>query len=182
MFNIESTLGAWEGATAGSADNSWQAPQEHLEMQQKQPDGHFMRTVRVERRSASEDKAIFWIVAQGGMENKPCHHLTSADFQRRSLSYPLHGSSFSSSQMGSSILHFASSLPRCLVPLKTAYPNFVWTACAGPASNATAATKPSVITKHEVGPPSTELPHCCLCLSSRLGLHCSRVTSGWRNR
>lgn len=47
---FESTPGAQEGATAGSADNSQQEPREHLETEQKQPDGHLVGKSRVERR------------------------------------------------------------------------------------------------------------------------------------
>lgn len=54
MFYIESTPGAREGATAGSADNSRQEPREHLEMQHKQPDGHLVRMARMGRRPVPE--------------------------------------------------------------------------------------------------------------------------------
>lgn len=53
----ESTLGAQDGATAGSADKSQQESREHLETPCKQPDGHLVRTSRVERRQAPEAPA-----------------------------------------------------------------------------------------------------------------------------
>lgn len=94
---------------------------------------------------------------RGRMENKPRHHLTSADFKKHCLS--LTASSVSApTQRARLVLPLLSSRPGWSLTLNTACPNSVWTSLPGPASNATAAAKPSCSPKHDVASPQLSQP------------------------
>lgn len=122
----ESTPGAQDGATAGSADKSQQESREHLETPCKQPDGHLVRTSRVERRQASEapgeQEAILWGAEKGEWRASPAT-IGLQPISSHILTLP------TGSQWAPLVLDLPTSLPSCPSPSTQDVPPLFGSTC-----------------------------------------------------